>query len=289
MRAMILGAGGQLGHDVGRAMGEWDLVPLRHEDLEISDYAEVRKALAKTRPDIVINAAAYVAVDDCEDQIERAFNINAFAVRYLALFCAELDCTLVQISSDYVFDGQKQAPYLEDDPPNPLNVYGASKLTGEYFVRNLCPKHFVVRSSGLYGMARTGADRANFVEKMLQLAKEGRPIQVVDDQVISPTYSRDLAAMLVELLNTHSYGLYHLTNSGTCSWFEFAAKIFEFSGLNPDFGPISSVDYGAKAFRPTYSVLGNLKSQREGLDRARSWKVALHSYLEETQQLGRIL
>jgi len=188
---------------------------------------------------------------------------------------------LVHISTNYVFDGQKREPYTEDDPPNPLSVYGASKLTGEYFARNICPKHFVIRTSGLYGVAGSRAKGGNFVETMIRLAKERKPIRVVTDQVLTPTYTRDLAEKIKELLQTEAYGLYHITNSGQCSWYEFAAKIFELLGGKPDFGPTTSAEFGAKAKRPAYSVLAHERLKQLGLDDLRLWPEALEAYLEE--------
>jgi dTDP-4-dehydrorhamnose reductase len=185
------------------------------------------------------------------------------------------------MSTDYVFGGEKRAPYTEDDAPNPLNVYGVSKLAGEYFVRALCPKHFIVRTSGLYGVAGSSGKGGNFVETMIRLAKEGKPIRVVTDQVLTPTYTRDLAHKIKELLQTEAYGVYHITNSGQCSWYEFAAKIFELLSLKPDFGPTTSAEFGAKAKRPAYSVLAHGRLAQLGLDDLRSWPEALAAYLEE--------
>ena len=279
MRVALIGANGQLGVDLVKVMQDWDLVPLTHGDLDICDFVYTRKVLADTKPDIVINAAAFTRVDDCEDEVSKAFWVNAFAVRNLAKVCAELDCTFVHISTDYVFDGQKGAPYTENDPPNPLSVYGASKLAGEHFARNLCPKHFVVRTSGLYGLAGSRAKGGNFLETMIRLAKEDKPIRVVNDQVLGPTYTRDLAEKLRELVQNEAYGLYHITNSGQCSWYEFAGKIFELLELRPDFGPTTTAAHGAKAQRPAYSVLSHDSWTRLGHNPMRTWEEALQDYL----------
>lgn len=281
MKVVILGAGGQLAFDLVRVMADWDLVPLRHEDLDTCDYPRVREVLRGIRPDAVINTAAFVRVDDCEDQVERAFQVNAFAVRNLAQVCADLDCVLMHISSDYVFGGEKRTPYTEEDLPNPVNVYGSSKLAGEYFVRNICPKHFVARTSGLYGVAGSSGKGGNFVETMIRMAKEGNPIRVVNDQVLSPTYSRDLAEELNGLLATTDYGLYHVTNNGACSWYGFAAKIFELVGLRPDLAQITTQAYASSALRPAYSALAHSKPLIPATSHMRPWENALSAYLQE--------
>jgi len=281
MRTVVLGAGGQLGHDLQRVLADWDLIPYRRADLDICDYPSITQALTQSRPEVVINAAAYVRVDEAEAQIEEAFRVNAFAVRNLAQVCAQIDCVLVHISTDYVFGGEKRTPYTEDDPPNPLNVYGVSKLAGEYFVRSMCPRHFVIRSSGLYGLAGSSGKAGNFVETMLRLAGEGRPIRVVNDQVLTPTYTMDLARKIKELVKTEAFGLYHITNSGECSWNEFACKIFELSGLEPDLLSATSKELGLEAERPAYSVLGCRGLERVGLQHLSHWGDALREYLVE--------
>ena len=170
---------------------------------------------------------------------------------------------------------------MENDLPNPLNVYGVSKLAGEHFVRSLCERHFIVRTSGLYGVAGSSGKGGNFVETMICMAKENRPIRVVNDQVLTPTYTRDLAQKILELIQTDAYGLYHITNSGKCSWYEFARRIFGLLGLNPNLKPTSTKAYGARAQRPAYSVLSNEKFNSLGYERLRPWWEALEAYLKE--------
>lgn len=281
MRVLVIGASGQLGTDLVKVMDDWDLVPMTHADLDICDFVYARKVLEEKKPNIVINTAAFNRVDDCEEEVSKAFWVNAFAVRNLAKICADLDCVLVHISTNYVFDGRKGEPYAEDAPPNPLSVYGTSKLVGEYFVRNICPRHFVIRTSGLYGVAGSRAKGGNFVETMIRLAEGGRPIRVVNDQVLTPTYTRDLAEKIEELIQTEVYGLYHITNSGECSWYEFAAKIFELLDLNPDLGPTTTAEYGAQARRPAYAVLARNKLKELELNDLRLWQEALEAYLKE--------
>ncbi len=281
MKVAILGAGGQLAFDLQRVMAGRDVVPLTHADLDVCDFPQVRQVLTEMRSDAVINTAAFHRVDDCEEQVEKAFLVNAYAVRNLAQVCADLGCILMHVSTDYVFGGDKRLPYTEGDPPNPLNVYGVSKLAGEYFVRNICPKHFVVRSSGLYGVAGSSGKGGNFVETMIRLAREGKPIRVVDDQVLAPTYTKDLAEKMARLLETQAYGLYHITNRGECSWFEFAAKIFSLLGAEPNLTPITSEAYAARALRPSYSVLGHTRLLGVEIGVPADWPEALRLYLQD--------
>jgi len=285
MRAVILGAGGQLAHDLVLAMDGWDLLALRHADLDICDHDRVRDTLRELRPEVVINTAAMHKVELCEADAEGAFRVNAFAVRNLALVCAELDCKLVHMSTDYVFGGEKRTPYREDDAPNPLSVYGISKLAGEYFVRNYAPKRLVVRSSGLFGVVGPSGKGSNFVDSMVRLAKEGRPIRVVSDQVFSPTYTVDLAGKMKELVEADLSGVVHVTNQGWCSWFHMAQQIFEILGLTPDVSPITSADYGVKVRRPSFSVLANTHLERMNLTVLPAWQEALRTYLNEKEHL----
>lgn len=280
MTTVILGAGGQLGNDLVGVLSDKQLVPLAREDLDIRDFAAVRKILEDIRPKTVINTAAYVQVDKCEQEQETAFAVNAFAARNLARVCADLDCLCVQISTSYVFDGRKRSPYTERDLPGPLNVYGMSKLVGEHFVSALCPKHVIVRTSGLYGVKSTRS-KGNFVETMIQLASESRPIRVVDDQFITPTHTGDLAGKIRGILETDGRGVFHVTNSGRCSWFEFADYIFRMAGLSPDLKAIASEEYETPAKRPANAVLANSALRRLGLDPMPHWKRALRRYLNE--------
>jgi len=279
-RVAVIGANGQLGSDLVQAFADWDLVPLTHADIEICDFVHTRQVLERIKPDVVINTAAFVRVDDCEDEVSKAFWVNAFAVRNLAQVCADLDCMLVHISTDYVFDGKKREPYTEEDLPNPINVYGTSKLAGEHFVQAICPKHLIIRTSGLYGKAGSSGKGGNFVETMIRLAEEGKSIRVVADQVLGPTYTKDLAERLGELVRTGAHGLYHVTNSGQCSWYEFAREIFELLSLRPDLAPTTTAAYKTKAQRPAYSVLGNARLSQLGYGAMRTRWEALRDFLD---------
>ena len=281
MKVAIIGANGQLGSELMQVLSEWDVCPLTRPACDVCNADSVRDTLRRIRPGVVINTAAFTDVDACEDDVRQAFDVNASAVRALASACADLEAVLAHVSTDYVFDGKKRAPYREDDAPHPLSVYGVSKLAGEYFARNGWPRHFVVRTSGLYGAAGARGKGGNFVETMIRMAREGRPIRVVSDQVLTPTYARDLAQAIKRLIVTEAYGLYHVTNSGACSWYEFAGRIFKRVGTMPDFGPTTSAEWGARARRPPYSVLADEKFVEVGGGHLRVWTEALDVYLKE--------
>jgi dTDP-4-dehydrorhamnose reductase len=279
MKVLIIGANGQLGSDLVKVMDDQNLIALTHKDIEICEFAKTRNILTEKAPDIVINTAAYHKVDECEENVEKTFEVNTYAVRHLAQVCRDIGSTLVHMSTDYVFGGEKNEPYTEADSPNPINVYGVSKLAGEYFVKNICKKHFIIRTSGLFGVAGSSGKGGNFVETMIRLAKEGKSIKVVADQVLSPTYTKDLAANIRDLIQTDRYGLYHITSHGECSWYDFAKAIFELTRLEPEFSPTTTEEFGAKAKRPGYSVLVNHNLKALGLDNMSVWKEALENYL----------
>lgn len=281
MTTLLIGAGGQLASELRQTFKDHDLVLLTHVDLEVADAVQVGEVLARYRPDLILNTAAYHRVDDCEDEPERAFAVNAIAVRNLVQAAEEIGATLVHFSTDYVFDGRQRRPYQEVDPPAPLNVYATSKLAGEYFVRATLERHFVIRTCGLYGLAGSRGRGGNFVETMLRVAREGREIRVVGDQVLTPTSAKDLARKVRQLAETGQYGLYHITNSGECSWYQFAAAIFELAGMRPRLVETTSAAYGARARRPAYSVLDNANLRALGLDDLRHWRDALADYLDE--------
>jgi dTDP-4-dehydrorhamnose reductase len=273
---LILGAAGQLGRDlIPRLDGE--VIPQPRQRADLTRPQTLRAALTQSRPDVVVNCAAYNFVDRAESEAEAAFAVNAWGVAALAEICRDLDCSLVHFSTDYVFglDENRQTPYLEDDPPGPLNVYGLSKLAGEYLVRSRCPQHIIIRTCGLYGVWGSGGKGSNFVETMLRLAGQGKPLRVVADQVCTPSYTVDVATATAALLSTSSHGIYHLTNAASCSWYEFARSIFELSGLEAKLTSITSAEHGAAARRPACSVLASR------LPPLRPWREALAAYLLE--------
>jgi dTDP-4-dehydrorhamnose reductase len=284
MKIVVFGAAGQLGSDLCPSL-EGQVIPLTRTDADLRDPATIRRCLDSHRPDIVVNCAAYNFVDRAETEPEEAFAVNAWAVRTLAAECAQLDATLVHFSTDYVFglDAERLDPWSETDAPCPVNVYGLSKLTGENYVRQFCPRHFVIRTCGLYGLAGSGGKGGNFVETMLRLAGQRKPIRVVNDQRCTPTFTADLATATAALLATDHFGLYHLTNGGNCTWFEFARAIFQRAGLTVDVTPITTAEFGAPARRPAYSVLDCGKFAYLKLPPIQSWQDALAEYLQRRQ------
>jgi len=286
MKIAIIGADGQLGSDLVKVLKGEKVFPLYYPDFDITKPEKTKETLSKNNLEVVINTAAYHRVDECEENPEKSYQVNSTAVRDLALICRELDLTLVHFSTDYVFDGKKKTPYVEEDKPNPLNVYAASKLAGESFLQNILEKYFLIRSCGLYGEAGCWGKGANFVDAMVFLEKRGKPFRVVKDQVVTPTSSAELALRIGELIRTQHYGLYHLTNEGQCSWFEFASTIFSLIGKRPKLEPIDSEAYGARARRPSYSVLENKKAKEIGLTEFSPWEKALKDYLIKKSYLS---
>lgn len=282
-RYVVVGAGGQLGFDLVRTFAlPGELVRLGRADIDVLDTARAREVLRSLRPTHVLNTAAYNQVDRAEDDRAAAFALNAEAVGTLASAVEELGATLVHFSSDYVFDGRKGSPYAEDDTPNPLNVYGESKLAGERLARARCERTFVFRVCGLFGVATSrGKGGTNFVETMLRLAGEDKPIRVVTDQVLAPSFTLDLARKVWHVVATDAYGIYHLTNAGQTSWYDFAREVFRLSGLRPDLTPVTSAELGARARRPAFSVLAHRGLAGLGLDDLQPWADALAAYLAE--------
>jgi len=280
MSVVVVGAAGQLGRDICHELGS-RAVSLRHKEIELTDSASVRSVLTELRPEAVINTAAFNRVDDAESRPQEAFGVNAFGVRSLSEVCRDLDCLLVHFSTDYVFglERGRSAPIGEVEAPGPVSVYGLSKLAGEYFVRTICAKHFVIRTCGLYGLHGSGGKGTNFVETMLRLGRERGQVSVVNDQRCTPTFTVHLAQATLELIRHHDFGLFHWTNSGDCSWHEFACEIFRQADMDVQCKPISTAEFAARAARPKYSVLATEKIQRLGLPAPRPWREALREYL----------
>jgi dTDP-4-dehydrorhamnose reductase len=285
MKVAVIGANGQLGTDLVSSFGESQdtVASLTHASLEISELESVRDCLEKCSPAVVVNTAAMHHVENCERDPKKAYAVNAIGARNLALVTQELGATLIHISTDYVFDGKKQVPYIEEDAPLPLNVYGNSKLAGEYYARTLNAKHFVLRTSALYGSnpCRAKSGR-NFVDLMLELARTRDRVRVVDDEFVSPTPTVDLARQIVCLSRSDAYGLYHATSEDSCSWYEFAREIFALAGFEVKLEAAAPGEFPAKAPRPHYSVLENRGLKRVGLNLLGSWKTGLRQYLSGT-------
>jgi dTDP-4-dehydrorhamnose reductase len=286
MRIALLGSNGQLGQDLKSALAEHDVISFIRNDFDVNDHSAARAAITAVQPDIILNTTAYHRVDECESAPEKAYASNALAVLNLVRIANDLDAVLTHISTDYVFDGRAAQPYTERSEPMPLSIYGNSKLAGEYLVRSTARKYFLIRSCGLYGTAGSRGKGGNFVEVMLAKAARGEQIQVVADQVLTPTYTADLARQIAILVPSKFYGLFHITSEGSCSWYEFARAIFDLSGARANLSPTTSELYNAPALRPRYSVLENARLKELGLNRMRHWRQALKAYLEEKKCLG---
>jgi dTDP-4-dehydrorhamnose reductase len=282
-RYVIIGATGQLGSDLVRTFDRpGELIPLGSRDLDILDAAGVRSALADLRPTRVVNAAAYNLVDRAEDERQRAFALNAEAVGSLAAGCQALGAAFVHFSTDYVFDGRKGTPYLESDTPGPLSAYGESKLAGEKLALERCERTVIFRVSGLFGIATSsGKGGTNFVETMLRLAREGKPLRVVADQVLGPSYTLDLARKVWAVLPRVAHPIYHLTSAGQTSWYDFARRALGLAGVTAEITPVTAAEFGARARRPAYSVLAHAHLAALGEDDLRSWDDALAAYIAE--------
>ena len=280
-RFVVVGATGQLGSDLVRTFDRpGELIPLGSRDLDVLDAARVRSTLADLRPTVVINATAYNFVDRAEEERSRAFALNAEAVGSLAATCHALGGVFVHFSTDYVFDGHKRTPYVETDAPAPLSAYGESKLAGERLALERCARTVIFRVSGLFGIAGTSG-KGNFVETMLRLAREGKPLRVVADQVLGPSYTLDLARKVWAVLPKATHSLYHLTSGGQTTWYDFARRAFELAGVTADITPVTAAEFGARAGRPAYSVLGHAHLAALGEDDLRPWDSALAAYIAE--------
>jgi dTDP-4-dehydrorhamnose reductase len=278
---MLIGAGGQLATDLVQVLQESreDVSALTQEDLDITNTTALRGAVAQYRPEVVANCSVFHPVDDCEVHADQSFAVNALAVRDLGLVAKDFQAVVVHFSSDYVFDGELGRPYREEDAPNPTTVFGVSKLAGELLLRQVLPRHFIIRTSGLYGLAGSRVKGGNFVETMLRLGSQKGRVRVVNDLRIAPTYTRNLAKQVHSLLRTEHYGTYHASDHGDYSWYEFARKIFEYASLNVEVTPVSWRDMPIAAPRPRYSVLENARLKALGLDQMQAIDVALQAYL----------
>ncbi len=269
-KILVTGSGGQLGLELA-ALLPWrshEVVALSREELDVADFGAMRLALEEHSPDVVVNAAAYTNVDGCETETDLAYRVNALGPRNLAQLCEERGHDLLHVSTNYVFDGESERPYEPFDAPNPISAYGRTKLAGEEYVRQLTNDWYVVRSAGIYGRGH------NFVRTMLRLGAERDVLEVKDDEFISPTYAADLAEGIVGVIEGGHYGLYHLTNSGSCSWHEFAKEIFELAGVEVEVVPVPGSEYPLPAARPANGVLSTL-----GSPELRNWREALEDYL----------
>lgn len=274
-RIIVTGADGQLGTDLQHLLGDHEVYPVDIEELDITDFDAVAKFTAKTRPELIMHGAAFTDVDGAELNPDLAYKVNAIGAQNLAVAAERAGAAILYVSTDFVFDGNKGDQYLEFDRPNPLSVYGASKLAGEKYIASLTSRHYICRTAWLYG--RHGH---NFVKTMLKLGEERGSVGVVDDQVGGPTSAADLAAKLIEIGLSGRYGVYHTTNAGQVSWYGFAKKIFELAGMSVDVKPITSQEMTRPARRPAYSVLRNFSLELQGFAPMRPWEEALADYFK---------
>lgn len=277
MKILITGANGQLGRELTKQYNEKGNVELILTDvdtLDITNVNDVYKMVNETRPDVIINCAAHTAVDKCEDDVDNAYKINAVGPKNLAAAMNAIGGEIVQVSTDYVFDGTSEKPYLEFDKPCPASVYGQTKYDGEEFVKALNPKHYIVRTAWLYG------DGNNFVKTMIRLGENNPEVKVVNDQFGSPTSTTDLARVIISLVENKNYGIFHGTCKGQCSWYDFAKEIFALKGMDVNLVPCTSEEFKSRAKRPKYSVLRNYMLELTTGDVTREWKESLKEYLE---------
>ncbi|MDO8733620.1 MAG: dTDP-4-dehydrorhamnose reductase [Elusimicrobiota bacterium] len=285
MKILITGCG-MLGYDLCRVLENEELFCLdineptfqvpNFQICDITDFEKTYKTITKINPEIVIHTAAWTDVDGAEKNPGDAYRLNVIGTRNVALSCQRFDASMIYISSDYIFDGEKKEPYIEFDKANPLSVYGKSKYYGEIIVQQLVNKFFIVRSSWLYGV-----NGKNFVKTILNLAKEKKELKIVNDQVGCPTYTKDLASAIKVLLSTGLYGIYHVTNSESCSWYDFAKQIIKLSGSSCEVLPTTSEKLNRPAIRPKNSVLKNFMWELNGFKPLENWRQALKNYLEE--------
>jgi len=278
MKVLITGYKGMLGSDLVNILeneNQHELILTDIEELDITNLEEVKKMFQDEKPEAVINVAAYTDVDGCETNRELAYNVNSFGPKNLAIASNEIGAKLLHISTDYVFPGNNTKPYTEEDKTGPQSYYGETKLQAEEFIEKNMKNYFIVRTAWLYGI-----NGKNFVKTMLNLAKTNNEISVVNDQRGSPTFTIDLANAIVELVKTDKYGIYHVTNSDECSWYEFAKDIFELANVEIEVKPVTTAEYPTPAKRPQYSALSHEKWNSSGFKPLRNFKKALKEYLE---------
>ena len=278
MKILVTGVKGQLGYDVVKALESrgYQPVGVDREEMDLMNNNMIQNFIMNLKPEAIIHCAAYTAVDQAEEEVEICYQINAEAVKVIAECAKTLDIPMIYISTDYVFDGTKASEYVETDIPNPINVYGASKLKGEQYVQQLLEKFYIVRISWVFGI-----NGNNFIKTMQRLGNEHDELNIIHDQVGSPTYTAHLAPLLVDMIETDQYGIYHATNEGYCSWYEFADEIFKQSQLDVTLHPITTDQYKTKAKRPLNSKMSKQKLSDYGFHRLPTWQEALKNYLNQ--------
>lgn len=278
MKVLVTGVKGQLGYDVVKRLESLDIecLGVDKEEFDLADENQTVDFIINYKPDVVVHCAAYTAVDKAEEDREQCYAINVRGTRYVAKACKEIDAKLVYISTDYIFDGKGDTPFGVNDIPAPINYYGETKYKGELEVRNTLDKYFIIRISWVFGI-----NGNNFVKTMLNLGKQRKELNVISDQIGSPTYTYDLAVLISDMIGTDRYEIYHATNEGFCSWYEFAKEIFSISGIDVCVNPISTEEYLTKAVRPKNSRLSKKELDVWGFKRLPNWKDALRRYMSE--------
>ena len=288
MRVLVTGVNGQLGYDVVKELEKrgHEAIGVDREAMDLTIPTQIRSCILEVKPDAIIHCAAYTAVDNAEDNEDICRQINAFAVKDIAICAKELDIPMIYISTDYVFNGMKglennfnfdkskYIEYIESDEPSPINVYGKTKLEGELYVKEILEKYYIVRISWVFG-----ENGNNFIDTMLRLSKNRDKLDVIDDQIGSPTYTKDLAPLLVDMIENDKYGTYHATNEGFCSWYEFAKEIFNTANIDIEVNPISTLQYKTRAKRPMNSKMSKEKISENGFNKLRNWKDAVKEYI----------
>lgn len=281
MKVLVTGIKGQLGHDVVNELEKrgHEAFGVDIEEMDITDAGQVRRVMQSTAPDAVIHCSAYTAVDRAEDELQLCRRINAEGTKYIAEECARIGCKLLYLSTDYIFSGGGERPWEPEDVAEPLNVYGLTKYEGEQEITKRLEKYFIVRISWVFGI-----NGNNFIKTMLRLGKERGAVSVVNDQIGSPTYTYDLAVLLVDMIESEAYGSYHASNEGFCSWYEFAKEIFRAAGMDHvQVTPVSSDEFPAKAKRPSNSRMSKEKLVKNGFNKLPDWQDAVRRYLKELQ------
>ncbi len=277
MKVLVTGANGQLGYDVVKELQKRNIecYGAMRQDFDIVDFEAVEKFIVSYMPDAIIHCAAYTAVDKAEDEQGLCYLVNASATENIAEICKKINAKMLYISTDYVFDGTKDGFYEVYDKPNPINVYGKTKLLGEQAVQRILDKYFIVRISWVFGEHGN-----NFVKTMLRLGKERKEISVVADQYGSPTYTVDLAPLLVEMIQTEKYGIYHATNEGVCTWAEFGEEIFKIAGMDVKVNHITTAEYPTRAKRPLNSRLSKNSLKINSLKQLNNWQNVVKYFIE---------
>jgi dTDP-4-dehydrorhamnose reductase len=281
LRILVTGAGGMLGRDVCEVLvGSNEVAQFDIEEFDVADATATEKAIRGVAPEVVVHLAAFTNVEACEDEKERAFRVNALGTMNVARAARDANAHLVYVSTDYVFDGTKTEPYVEDDEPNPINYYGRTKLYGELYVRDLAASHLIIRTSWLFGPLGP-----NFVDRIIAKASEGGPLQVVNDQTGCPTYTMDLARGIGRAVELGLKGVLHLTNSGATTWFGLASHAIGLAGVTAEVVPVASADYPTKARRPSNSVLASLVVPASGMEHLPPWQDAVREHLSRRGML----